>query len=266
VEADWSAARAQLLKRLEAIDAHRERLSRTALGSPRPASRAEIDANSPFQASVAIYAGQNVAMGLDHIRAWRVLVRADEITDFAHMTLLRSALEGGATAQWLLGSDDSAERVIRAAILGLEDHRQRRTLEAEVANVAEREAAERGEIYEPHNWEGGARSGEDRYADHLATMTAAGMDEERPPSFTDLMRDFGPGAHFYQLASAFAHRREWSMAFAEERGRVEDTGPGAGAIQLGPSSFWAVRMTDVAMDELEHALDELEAYFGYPAA
>lgn len=56
------------------------------------------------------------------------------------------------------------------------------------------------------------------------------------------------------------------MAFAEERARVDDTGPGAGAIELGPSSFWTVRMTDVVMDEIKDALNELEAYLGHEPA
>lgn len=265
VNDEWPDAIAELLRLLDPIDAYRQRLSKIALGSHLPGSRAEMDAASPFEGALAIYASQNVAMGLDHLRAWRVLVRADDITEFAYMTLLRSALEGAATARWLLGSDDSAERVRRAAILGLEDCRQRAstTLEAGIARIAEREAAERGETYKPHTWEGDARSGADRYDDHLAKLSAAGIAKQGPPNLTDLIRDYGPGAHFYQLTSAFAHRREWSMAFAEERARIEDTGPGAGAIELGPSSFWTARMTDVAMDEIKDALNELEAYLGH---
>lgn len=262
----WPDAINKLLRLLDPIDEYRQRMSRIALGSHQPGSPAEMDSASAFEGAVSIYAGQNVAMGLDHLRAWRVLVKAEDITEFAYMTLLRSALEGAATARWLLGSDDSLERLRRAAILGLEDRRQRRTLEAEIAKIAEREAAERGETYEPQTWEGDARSGADRFDDHLAKMTAAGIAKQGPPNLTDLIRDYGPGAHFYQLTSAFAHRREWSMAFAEERARVEDTGPGAGAIELGPSSFWTVRMTDVAMDEIKDALNELEAYLGHQPA
>ena len=254
----WAAAQPRLLGMLAPLDDFGRRLESIALGRPEPGSRCEIDGAGGFEG--ATYAAQNVSMGLDHLRTWRWLLECGRTPQFAHMTLMRAAFEGAATALWLLGPDASAERVRRAAILGLEDIRNRRTFEAQVEARAQADAAAHGETRPPYDW-GRARSGSQRYDDRRLAMTAAGIEKTDIPTYTTLMDDWGPGAHVFQLTSAFAHRREWAMAFAEEVARVEDTGmPGSGAIQLRPSASWALKITDSSMTELEAALGALEAH------
>jgi hypothetical protein len=243
---------------LAPVDGFARRLESIALGRPEPGSRCEIDGVVGFEG--ATYAAQNVSMGLDHLRTWQWLLECGRAPQFAHMTLMRAAFEGAATALWLLGSDASAERVRRAAIFGLEDLRNRRTFEAQVEARAQADAAASGETRSPHDW-GTARSGSQRYHDRRSAMTAVGIEKTDIPTYTALMEDFGPGAHVYQLTSAFAHRREWAMAFADELARLDDTGmPGSGAIQLRPSADWALKITDSSMTELGAALDALEAH------
>lgn len=201
-------------------------------------------------------------MALDHVRTWKWLLEAGLVPQFAHMTLMRAAFEGTATALWLVDEPDSAERVRRAANLGLEDLHNRRAFEALVASRAAKEASERGQAATPFDW-GTAKSGSDRYGEFLVRMTDAGIEKGAVPKYTELIEIHGPGAHVYSLTSAFAHRREWSMAFSEEVNRIDDTGmPGSGALQITPSPTWAVRITESVMVELETALMALEAHMG----
>ena len=257
----WAVANSELLRHLGVLDEFRARLDKVALGEARQGSRADADAASGFPGWV--YAAQNIAMGFDHLRAWRWLLESGKVPQLAHMTLIRAAFEGAATALWLLGSDDSAERVRRAAILGLEDLRNRRTFESLVETRARAEAADRGEALASFDW-GSAKSGGDRYNEHMRAMIAAGIAKADIPNYTTLLEDYGPGAHVYALTSAFAHRREWTLAFADEVNRVADPGTReAGALQVMPSAIWALTMTESALQEMAEATRALEAHLGW---
>jgi hypothetical protein len=234
-----------------------------ALSPAEPGSRAATDALGMAEGSGAAYAGQNISMALDHLGAWRSLLLARLVPGFAHMTLLRAAIEGSATARWLLESDSTGERSRRAAVFRLEDLRHRRSFEAEIERLGREEALERGEVYEPTKWEGKARSGAQRYDDQLAAMNAADIKNEPPPALTSLVDTFGPGAYVYRLTSAFAHRREWAFSISDELDRVEDTGlAGTGAIQVEASPEWALEITVIAVEQIELALAALEAHLG----
>ena len=43
-----------------------------------------------------------IASGIDHLIAWRALIEAGVQPAFAHLTLLRGAMEAAVTARWLL--------------------------------------------------------------------------------------------------------------------------------------------------------------------
>jgi hypothetical protein len=254
----WPAAVTGLLETLSDLDGFAARLQTLAVGAPGPGSDADLDGAIGFTG--ATYAAQNLAMGVDHLRAWRWILQSGRVPQFAHMTLMRAAFEGAATALWLLGSADSAERIRRAAVFGLEDLRNRRVFEGLVASRAREEAAERGEELKPFEW-GSAKSGAARYDDRLAEMRSSGIEKADIPNYSSLIEDYGPGAHVYALTSAFAHRREWTLAFADELDRIADTGaPGAGAIQVAPSARWALTITESVMDEVRRALDDLESH------
>lgn len=255
----WTNAEPELVRMVAPLDDFSRRLERIAIGAPEPGSRGATYGQTGFEGST--YAAQNLAMAVDHVRSWRWLLEARRIPLFAHMTLIRGPFEGAATAHWLLQADDSAERVRRAAIFGLEDLRNRRTFEALVEARAQADAAERGAALAPEDM--GTTSGARRHDERLANMSAMGIGKADIPKYTNLMEEYGPGAHVYALTSAFAHRREWAMAFSDEVDRLDDTGmPGSGALQIGPSVHWALTMTESVMNELRAALELLEAHLG----
>ena len=70
---------------------------------------------------IPVPVSQVAVMGLgsarDHLQAVRVLIEAGQVFPFAHSTLIRSAVVGGAQAVWVLAPEDPATRIDRARLL-----------------------------------------------------------------------------------------------------------------------------------------------------
>lgn len=80
-----------------------------AAGSPLAADDAALN---PYQLSHALALATGIA--LDHLEAFRALIQdAGRTQPWAPHTLLRAALENAATAVWLIGPDDAADRRYR---------------------------------------------------------------------------------------------------------------------------------------------------------
>ena len=74
---------------------------------------------------------------LDHVRTWRILLRAGEVPSYAHFSLLRTAHESALIALWLLEPGASADaRRARGVAAQLADYEERRKLEEDMAVTA----------------------------------------------------------------------------------------------------------------------------------
>lgn len=68
----------------------------------RPGSDPGEDGLAQKGGLAGTFAVQQVMTALDHVLAWRTLASAGHLSTFAHMSLLRSALEDSATARRLI--------------------------------------------------------------------------------------------------------------------------------------------------------------------
>ena len=108
-------------------------------------------------------------------------------------------------------------------------------------------------------------SAADRYDRHLAEMTREAVVVARPPSFTSMAEDHGPGSGIYQLTSALAHRREWAIyELTTGLGDRKSTGPGTGTQHIQLSTGWALGVTRQTLEAIAGARNALAAYMGVP--
>lgn len=250
------------------VDESRARIPIAAMSAPVVGSDAAQDGLARTGGLAGTFAVQQVMTALDHLLAWRALASAGHLSTFAHMSLLRSALEGAVTARWLIEHKaGSPERVRRGAIAQLEDWRQRRSFETSFG-VTEK------------TWKGaqGGKSGEQRYREHVDVMRVLGMvpvpaagEKEVPPKMPDstwLVDRYGGGEWAYRLMSSVAHRSAWATGMLSTRRREVDTPalPGAVGIEVVADWRWTLRMTALSAKFTRMAVHEVEAYFGGPAA
>jgi len=113
--AELNTAR-ELLKRLEAVEPLIARWAKVDGVVAKASSELALDDEHSAwrQLSHAVNGGLHLA--LDNLRAFRDLVRPEMrlfLPQFAHYSLLRSALEGASLALWLIAPDDPKERIQR---------------------------------------------------------------------------------------------------------------------------------------------------------
>ncbi len=252
---DLSAAElaGRLLDQLAVIESFAARAGWLAINGPREGSSGAVDGVSTFGGLPGTFAAQNLGVSIEHLVTWQRMVERGILPSFAHMTLLRGALEGAATARWLIEeSVGSAERIRRAVAYQLEDHRNRRAFE-EGADLTNSE------------WPEGTMSGAGRHAELLVAMEEATVARTEVPKFTWLVDNYGPGAWAYQLASGVAHRRQWATVLMSHRKRQGD-GPsmaGSSAIETTIDATSTLAMTHMALQFAGKALEEFERYLGH---
>jgi hypothetical protein len=254
----------RIIQLLPDVDASRTSISRAATGVLVAGSDAAQDGLARKGGLAGTFAVQQVMTALDHLLAWRALASAGHLATFAHMSLLRSALEGAVTARWLIEQKaGSPERVRRGAVAQLEDWRQRRSFETSFG-VTEK------------TWKAaqGGKSAEQRYREHLDVMRELGMvpvpaagEKEAPPKMPDstwLVDRYGGGEWAYRLMSGFAHRAAWATGMLSAHQREVDAPalPGARGIEVVADWRWTLRMTALSAEVTREAVAEVEAYFG----
>lgn len=254
-DADTTAEIVQLLAGVDELWRRREAALRR-----RPArdSLAGADAGLPDARFVSIFAEQALGSAVDHLHAWRLLTRGGEIPFWAHLTLLRGALEGAVRCRWLVDSRvDSGVRVGRGYAARRDDQVERKKWSIAVAAIT-------GPI--PHAAPG-ALSAAERLA-RLDDPVAIRKREEagvRSVGFTDttrLMKDYGLEP-WYRLASGGAHGKEWALV-ATGLQQAPDR-PSTAAVRHGvvaASAPVALALTTVAVGAVRTALKDVEAYQG----
>lgn len=193
-----------------------------------PSSPARQDEGRPLGYLPLTMSATALSFAKDHLLAWRKLQRGGGKPDFAHVTVLRSMLEGAVTCRWVLDpSNTSDERILRASWTQLDDLENRRKFEDSIgATNAARPP--------------GAKSGADRKRELQLEMERLDM-PLRPLNMTDLFERYaavsGSGGFAYRLAGAFAHNRPWAFLVS-----VIEPQPGA-------SDFQGTRGAKITADE-----------------
>jgi len=200
------------------------------------------------------------AVGLDHLIAWRMLRLGGGIQpSFAHLTLLRAALEGMTLTRWLcdpaIGSD---ERTRRAAGVQLDDYDQRLRFERRMAQRLPTPV-------------GDAKTARQRIDALGRLLLKQHVKPIGMPSATDLFAryvlaaDPGPlaGESLYRLISGIAHAKVWSLFGISELGEEVDLGGGRSAVSVTAHGQLTFLATSITMDVAAQALVDLE-WYGLP--
>jgi hypothetical protein len=249
---------AEIIRLLAGVDEIWRRREATLLRPSARGSLAAADAALPDARFVSIYAGQALGSAVDHLHAWRLLVRGGEIPYLAYLTLLRGALEGAVRCRWLVDSRvDSGVRVGRGYAARRDDQKERRKWETSVAAIV-------GSI--PSKAPGALSAAErlERLDDPEAIRKReqAGV---RSVGFTDttaLMKSYRVEP-WYRLASGGAHAKEWALGAADMRQALDrPANPGVQHGTVSASAPVALELTREAVQAVRTALEEAEAYQG----
>ena len=152
------------------------------------------------------------------------------------------------------------ERIQRGASIWLEDIRQRLNFEKAIGIDLKPRVPP-------------AKTAAERQVEQRARMTEHGLDLKFPvKSTTELF-----GAHLkgavkgnaewvYRFLSAFAHGSSLMLTMSELGQQVETSAPGLKQVLVTSDSRWTQLATQLAVDGLARALDDLEAYIRGPQA
>ena len=221
-----------------------------------PGSLAELDAQHGLGRFVWELAPASLGVAGDHLETWRRLIEdAHTQPGWAHVTLLRAAIENAAFCRWLVETaTTSTERVGRGVAAQLKDWDERRKFE---------EASGADKL--PRTGE--ARTGRERRDELLRCRRAHGVAELQVPDFIKLSgtyaiaEDLGGNA-LYRLASAFAHGKQWTLLVSES-----ELPDGANPNEPGPrrvtaSDIISAGVTLCAIRTFEAAVADFEHYAG----
>ena len=172
-----------------------------------PGSLAELDGEHRLGRYVWELAPASLGVAGDHLETWRRLVEdAHTQPGWAHVTLLRGAIENAAFCRWLVeAAATSAERVARSVAAQLKDWDERRKFEeASGANRLPRT--------------GEARTGRERVDELRRLRLAHGVTELQVPDFVRLSGDYAIAGRLggnalcrlARHATSLARRGSWS--------------------------------------------------------
>ena len=218
-----------------------------------PGSRAATDASTPLGHHVRIQAIDRLASGVEHLDMWHRLLLAGVQPNTVHITLIRGAMEGAVTCRWLIGPEDSVERVRRGVALLLDDYANRREFEDDFG-------------VSPDAIKPPAKNAATRIAELKAARDTAKIGPIKVPSMTYRFGGYigmsAPhGRSMYRLLSAYAHGMQWK-AMTTKFELVEGAPEVAGGrvAKVSANDEMAVMLTDLGVTTVAAALRELEAY------
>ncbi len=218
---------------------------------PARGSAAKADTALASGELVFVFATQALGFAIDHLKAWESLILGGLHPTFAQMTLLRAALEGAATARWLLDLEVTpTERVGRGIASAVDDLIQVRRFELSVGRTSSQPKP--GEAVDA------------RIADLKRVSLAAGIPEVRYPAATTLFEtyggDHGDGVWLFRLVSAFAHAKQWAIAGTDRDQRSASYPPGVEGGHVTSSDQVVLFATTRTVDLVRTALDDLDRY------
>jgi hypothetical protein len=119
-----------LMAALARTDELFKRLDVAVTTPPADGSAAAAEVDDKSQAYAHDFAAMAIRNGLDHLLAWRSVLRAGVMPAYAHMSLLRTAYEAALLAYWLVEPGvDPATRHARGIAAREADYKERRKFE-----------------------------------------------------------------------------------------------------------------------------------------
>ena len=245
---------------LAELDQLWRRLDVALVTPPAVGSEAERALQDRLRAYAHDQAATALRAALDHLRAWRALLRAGEVPTYAHISLLRTSHEAGLLAYWLVEpSIDSDTHLARGVAAQAADYDERRKFE-QASNMP---APPTGKL------------AVDRLADLMDAAQAAGLarlDRTGKRILTvnvpatvelfDLYERARPGTkaqYLYRLYSGYAHAKQWAvMLWAQQQAPHDDRGRTIAKTEA--SDLLAVFATRRAMTAAGRAVTALEQY------
>ncbi|MDQ2913461.1 MAG: hypothetical protein M3T56_09415 [Chloroflexota bacterium] len=182
------------------------RFSELSIGGPTRGSSAARDGRTKVGKiawDTALVAG---SIGVDHLVAWRMLrLRGAFQPNFAHLALIRGAIEGSSVARWLCDPDiQTTERLRRAAGAKLNDLTERGKFERRMSS----------RLAKPT---GKGRTAEQRIVAFERLLRRRNIEPKQMPRATELFARYFPGKTaegsegFYRMISAVIHAKVWSV-------------------------------------------------------
>jgi hypothetical protein len=217
---------------------------------PADGSNAAIELAQPLGKWVRVQAIASLSSGLDHLLAWAALfLRARLVTPIAPMTLLRSSVEGTATARWIV--DPTAVTRVRMA----------RAIGAQLADLGERKQIERLSAAAATNqWAGDGQPATVRIQRLEEEAAAVGLCPLRI-THTDAVARFGPGEGVYRMLCAFAHGGV-SIPLAASTVEVLRPDDPNGPVHLEADDARLFDLTELAVAYALRAVSEMFDYHG----
>jgi hypothetical protein len=221
-------------------------LSQLVRSDPKEGSRAVADATVPFGPCALMYAGQSLQVAIDQLIAWHALFAvARHLPSFAHVTLLRTAIESAAKARWLVDmAEPSTERAFRGALCQLESTVELRRFvqtdpeNEQLAKIRRRERALR------------------------KVMARHGYDPGRKINSTEIAESYGIGEWAWRFTSGFAHGQEWAITSGGHSEESPGVRKGQRRINASAKVNQVIDFTKLTVGLAINAHNEITAYMG----
>lgn len=250
------AATRHISGRLDEVTALRLRVQALTLNDPDNGSAAAMEMMAEPQVERAYtQARASLVCALDHLNTLRILVvEARVVPAYAHLTVLRGALEPALYARWVV-ADSARDRLARGLALDYDNLEERRKFEDSLGDaiLARQRIAELLAV-----------------ADQLGLTTAAAAGTNRlsttVPSYIDLLKRLpqtDPTANsehdeswIYRLLSGYAHAKAWATTL----GIRADAGHGGAGVanRVEAMDAYTVEMIERVWRIVEAAVDEVE--------
>jgi hypothetical protein len=226
---------------------------------PASGSTAAIELTDKTQAYAHDLAATAIVAALDHLRTWRVLLKAGVMPTYAHMSLIRTGHESSLLAYWLVEpGEDTATRQARGIAAQAADYEERRKFEEAMGMTTPPPKGKRAV---------------DRLADLIATATQLGLTQLNRrgntvlrtvvPGTVELFDLYAPvpppakGQWLYRLQSGYVHAKQWAMSLGAQRMAPYDTSGRSIALAQGQDTV-AVGSTKMCVDSVARAIDAYE--------
>lgn len=176
----------------------------------QPRSLAERDGRRRIGRHALELGATGISAAVEHLDAWRILYEvAHVLPSFAHITLIRTAVEGSVKARWLLDTAiTSDERLARGVSAQRADYEERRKFEEAAGMVAPRT--------------GSFKPAKERISELEKAARSVGIPVRKPPDRIRLFDQYvfpavesqtprKVGGVLYRLISGPAHAMQWSL-------------------------------------------------------